>query len=80
MLAGSRCFPLRPNSDIAEWGRHVRSVPSADLLNHLVGDSPDQARLLVFGSRLDPMAVTSIGFINEYVAHPTSKSRTIFAY
>jgi len=26
------------------------------------------------------MAVTSIGFINEYVAHPASKSRTIFAY
>jgi hypothetical protein len=48
MLAGSRCFPLRPNSDIAEWGRHVRSVPSADLLNHLVGDNPDQARLLMF--------------------------------
>jgi quinoprotein glucose dehydrogenase len=34
----------------------------------------------VFGSRLNPMAVTSIGFINEYVAHPASKSRTIFAY
>jgi len=33
-----------------------------------------------FGSRLNPMAVTSIGFINEYVAHPASKSRTIFAY
>jgi len=26
------------------------------------------------------MAVTSIGFINEHVAHPASKSRTIFAY
>jgi len=26
------------------------------------------------------MAVTSIGFINENVAHPASKSRTIFAY
>jgi len=26
------------------------------------------------------MAVTSIGFINEYVAHPASKSRAIFAY
>jgi len=26
------------------------------------------------------MAATSIGFINEYVAHPASKSRTIFAY
>jgi len=23
-------------------------VPSADLLNHLVGDSPDQTRLLMF--------------------------------
>jgi len=26
------------------------------------------------------MAVTSIGFINEYVAHPAAKSRPIFAY
>src|ERR1700726_681442 len=34
----------------------------------------------VFGSRLNPMAVTSIGFVNEYDAHPASKSRTIFAY
>jgi hypothetical protein len=24
--------------------------------------------------------VTIIGFINEYVAHPASNSRTIFAY
>jgi hypothetical protein len=51
-------------------------VPSADLLNHLVGDSPDQTRLLMFSA----MAVTSIGFINEYVAHPASKSRPIFTY
>jgi len=49
-------------------------MPSADLLNHLAGDSPDQTRLPhVFGSRLNPMAVTSIGFINEYVAHPASR-------
>jgi hypothetical protein len=27
---------------------HLRFVPSADLLNHLVGDSPDQTRLLMF--------------------------------
>jgi hypothetical protein len=27
---------------------HVGFVPSADLLNHLVGDSPDQTRLLMF--------------------------------
>jgi len=26
------------------------------------------------------MAGTNIGFINEYVAYPASKSRTIFAY
>src|ERR1700692_70077 len=30
-------------------GEHrVRLVPSADLLNHLGGDSPDQTRLLMF--------------------------------
>jgi hypothetical protein len=28
--------------------RQLRFVPSADLLNHLVGDSPDQTRLLMF--------------------------------
>jgi hypothetical protein len=45
---GADVFRFGPKTDIAEWGRHVRSVPSADLLNHLVGDSPDQARLLMF--------------------------------
>jgi hypothetical protein len=28
--------------------RNDRFVPSADLLNHLVGDSPHQTRLLMF--------------------------------
>jgi hypothetical protein len=39
---------LPPFADILKGIRHVSKVPSTDLLNHLVGDSPDQTRLLMF--------------------------------
>ena len=39
---------LPPTTDIPRRRRNDRFVPSADLLNHLVGDSPDQTRLLMF--------------------------------
>jgi hypothetical protein len=54
-LGQTRRFDLLPatsdlpqSTDIVRAGRHVSKVPSADLLNHLVGDSPDQTRLLMF--------------------------------
>src|ERR1700732_902354 len=54
-LGQSRHFSRRPitsglprSTDIVGASRHVSNVSSADLLNHLVGDSPDQTRLLVF--------------------------------
>jgi len=37
-----------PTTDMRWLNRNDRFVPSADLLNHLVGDSPDQTRLLMF--------------------------------
>jgi hypothetical protein len=39
---------VHPITDFAKILRHFRFVPSADLLNHLGGDSPDQTRLLMF--------------------------------
>jgi hypothetical protein len=39
---------LPRSTDIIKPVPLVRLVPSADLLNHLVGDSPDQTRLLMF--------------------------------
>jgi hypothetical protein len=39
---------VAPKPDMQRLPRHVRKLPSADLLNHLVGDSPDQTRLLMF--------------------------------
>jgi hypothetical protein len=39
---------LPREADIFRVLRHVSKVPPADLLNHLVGDSPVQTRLLMF--------------------------------
>jgi hypothetical protein len=39
---------VHPITDITKIERHVRKVPSADQLNHLGGDSPDQTPLLMF--------------------------------
>ena len=38
---------VHPITDFTKILRHVRFVPSADLLNHLGGDSPDQTPLLM---------------------------------